>query len=95
MPRSSLKTLKLQKVTQKRLFKASSKVKYTGITINPKTRRGEHQRSGKKGKMSYAPTTNMRKAENKGLKKFRSKGNKQRKSSAPSKPGNVYTIVPK
>ena len=91
MAQSSLKTLKLQKVTLKRLFKASSKGKYTGTTINPKRRRGEHDRSGKKGKMLYAPTKNMKKTENKLLKKC-CKGNKQRKSNAKPKPGNAYTI---
>ena len=94
MPRSSLKTLKSQKDTQKQLFKASSKGKYTGTTINPERRRGEHQRSGMKGKMLYAPTTNMKKTENKVLEKC-CKGNKQRKSNAKSKPGYAYTIVPK
>ena len=94
MARSRLKTLKLQKVTQKRLFKALSKGKYTGTTNNPKRRRGEHVRSGKKGKMLYAPTKNMKKTENKTLKKC-CKGNKQRKSNAKSKAGYAYTIVPK
>ena len=94
MARSSSKTLKSQKVTQKRLFKASSKGKYTGTTINPKRRRGEHDRSGKKGKMLYAPTKNMKTTENKLLKKC-CKGNKQRKSNAKSKAGYAYTIIPK
>ena len=95
MPRSRLKTLKLEKVTQKQLFKASSKGKYTGITKHPEIRHGDHQRSGKKGKMLYAPTKNMKKTEDKALKKCPCTGNKQRKSNAKSKPGYAYTIVPK
>ena len=95
MARSSSKTLKLKKVTQKRLFKPYSKVKYTGITKYPKSRYGYHQRSGKKGKMLYASTKNMKKTENKAFKKFPGTRNKQRKSNAKSKPGYIYTIVSK
>ena len=80
------------KVTQKELFKLASKGDYTGTTIDPARRQGEHKRDGHEGAMYYAKTQNMKKAENRLLKKCPCPGNTQRTSNAPSRPGNVYLI---
>ena len=80
------------KVTQKELSKLASKGDYTGTTIDPARRHKEHQRDGHKGVMYFAKTQNMKKAENRLLKKCLCPGNTQRTSNAPSRPGYVYLI---
>ena len=82
-----------QKVdTQQELHKMARSGYYTGTTVDPQRRQGEHKRDGKSGTMYYTKTENMRQAEDKLLEKCNCPGNQQRRSNAPEGPGYVYLI---
>ena len=85
--------LTLQNVTQEVLFSYAPQGQYAGITIDPKRRRGEHEREGYNGIMYCASTQNMELAENKLLKVCPCYRNRQRRSNASPTQGYVYIIV--
>lgn len=66
---------------------------YGGSTDDPERRRGEHERGGYRGTMYYAPTTNMKKAEDDLLTKFRFHENQQQQSNAAKATGYIYAII--
>jgi len=87
------------KVTQKKLKKLAAKSKRVGSTVDVKRRVGEYRRKDvvkKTNKVSYAPTVNMKKAENRLLLNCKAKKsckkNKQTKSNVKKKSGYTYVI---
>ena len=85
--------LTIRDVTQKKLFSVAHRGQYVGITIDPKRRRGQHERNGYNRIMYCARTQNMELAENKLLEACPGDENIQLYSNASPDPGYVYIIV--
>ena len=95
--RSSAKSgLQLQRTTQAKLCGkkgATPGVVRVGSTNDIKTRKQQYQREGYSGKMFYARTKNMKKAEDRLLQyKSKPRHNQQRHSNNEEKPGYLYAI---
>jgi len=88
------RNLKLKVVSQRRLLEIAKKksVKRIGSTGKPKIRRNSYTYQGYSGIMYCAPTPNKKKAENKLLRIRKYPLNKQRRSNAQRRKGNVYAI---
>lgn len=84
--------LTLQQVTQGVLFSYAAGGQYAGVTKDPGRRHQEHEKKHN-GIMYYAPTQNMKKAEEKLLEVCPCYKNQQRHSNVREEAGYVYLIV--
>jgi len=87
---------RLQMSTQKeiKLHISGGQIERVGATIDPNRRCKEYERKGYRGTMYYAPTTNMKKAENSLLNACETcSQNIQKASNVDEEPGYVYAIT--